>query len=117
MKRALTAGLVLLISMTAAIALEYQPMSLDDLRLDRAKLMGRKVNVTGYYQAVGDTAMLSNGMGDMSPIFVVTRDLPRDQRKQLLECPPGDCHIMVWGRVGHNFLGYALDAQRVQVLH
>lgn len=55
-----------------------------DLRLDMALLNGKKVRVRGIGYYMMDMFILKESMMDMNPIFVDITQLPRDQRRELM---------------------------------
>lgn len=73
-------------------------MTLDDLRLDADRLVGQCVTVSGRIMSMGSITMLSDGMMDMSPVYVEADALPREQRKILLQCDMG-CRMNVTGTI------------------
>ena len=75
-------------------------MDMDDLRLDIAKLEGRKVRIRGVGQYMVNRFLISKNLGDMSPIFVDIAMLPRDQRLRILkQCADimSPCNVTIEG--------------------
>jgi hypothetical protein len=103
MKRLIAFAIVAALASRAA-ASPYQTMSLIDFKLDKATIEpGTRLELTGQLQQLGQLAMLKSEMMDMAPIFVELKNLPRDQRKVLLEKCPMFCSVIVRGKVGAVF--------------
>jgi hypothetical protein len=94
---------------------EYPAISLSDLKLDRKRMIGRKITVSGTYTQVGDMSTLSSGLGDTSPIFMDVSRLPPDQRKALLDCGAGQCEVDVEGVVGPLSLDIGVQALNITI--
>jgi hypothetical protein len=92
-------------------------LDMDDLRVDMASLKGRKVRVRGVGFYMMDMFMLKKSMSDMSPMFVDTSKLAREQRKEIISrC--GDmmsgCSLIVQGTVGKVSYQNGLMAEQVE---
>jgi hypothetical protein len=92
----------------------YTEMTLRDFVLDRSRLIGRKVRVTGLYQQMGDFTLLAASDDDMNPIDLDIIRLPRKERSALLDCPSRDCKFQVEGRVRMSRSGVIVRADDVQ---
>lgn len=77
----------------------YKQTTVADIRLDY-KVMGEstKIIVSGYYSTFGQVAFLSENPMSSSLIDVMADDLPRDLRKQLLDCE--NCYVTIWAHYG-----------------
>ncbi|MGV0909936.1 hypothetical protein [Martelella sp. FOR1707] len=93
---------------------DYTPMSLIDYNLDKAELVGHKVSLTGDLAIFGEFAMLRVGMFDTTPISVEIENLPRADRKFILEnCSPR-CKLTVNGTVKDNMFDQILSAESIK---
>ncbi|MEM7439718.1 MAG: hypothetical protein AAF393_08975 [Pseudomonadota bacterium] len=72
-------------------------MSLLDLKLDHADLVGKCVGVSATVMPFGEFVLLSDGVGDTAPLVADFNDLPRDQRSRILSCQM--CKMNVTGMV------------------
>lgn len=77
----------------------YATMDLVDWKVDKSRLSGRKVEVSGVIMAFGGEALLSSRPGDTSPVFVAVTGLPRDQQRKLFACS-AFCKVRVRGSTG-----------------
>jgi hypothetical protein len=76
----------------------YRSMSLDDFQLDRDTLKGAKVQLSGLLRQVGELAMLSKGLVDANPVFIEIKNLPREERKAILDrCGMAGCEVVARG--------------------
>ena len=77
-------------------------LDLDDLRLDASELDGKPVRVRGVGQYVMDTLTLRKSTTDMSPVFIDLKNLPREQRKEIINRCSNimeGCRLTVYGTV------------------
>lgn len=88
----------------------YQDIDLTDLKLDKETLVGRRVRVSGLYQQMGDQGIIASELGDMTPIWLDISNVPRDQRKDLLDCPNRQCTFTFEGVVTRFPLGIEVVA-------
>lgn len=102
------AAAVVVIGMLASTAIA-QPrpieITLIDLKLDIAIMQGKTVAVTGFLQVMGDFVMLKGEPMDLSPVWVSTSGLSRDDRKSLITTCSFLCKATVTGLVGKTQLG------------
>lgn len=82
----------------AVAAAVCTPMTVEDLKLDYAELLGTCAEVSGTVIQAGDIAMLMQSMMDANPFYLDTATLTRDERKILLNCSTG-CQLTVTGTV------------------
>ena len=75
------------------------PMSVEDLKLDYADIIGSCAEVSGYVMQAGDIVLLMQSQMDANPFYVDSSELTRDERRILLNCPTG-CRLTVTGVVG-----------------
>lgn len=89
----------------------YATMDLVDWKVDKARLNGRKVEVSGVIMAFAGEALLSVRPGDTSPVFIAITGLPRDQQRRLFACT-AFCKVRVRGLTGTvmNQEGIVADA-------
>ena len=81
---------------------DYQSMGITDLRLDIDQLHGELVEVDVSLTKSGDMVMLTNpeDMGDMNPVMADDSELPREDRRFILErCGMQGCNVTVRGEV------------------
>lgn len=90
---------------------QYQQINLDDLKLDKNELRGRKVAVHAVIQVMGEVALLKSGPMDMTPLFLDVSKLPRDARKKLLSDCTMTCGATVNGRVGEVMMQVGVIAE------
>jgi hypothetical protein len=99
-----------------AAAATYRIISLIDFKLDKAAIeQGTRIELFGQLQQLGAIAMLKSEPMDMQPIFVELKNLPRDQRKALLEKCPMICSVLIRGSVGTVFMQTGLVAEDLTV--
>jgi hypothetical protein len=92
-------------------------MSLDDFQLDRDTLKGAKVQLSGLLRQVGELAMLSKGLVDANPVFIEIKNLPREERKAILDrCGMAGCEVVARGHVDKVFTGIGLVLENVTIL-
>jgi hypothetical protein len=96
---------------------EYPAIPLADLKLDRKRMIGKKVTVSGLYTQVGDMSTLSADVSDTSPVFMDVSRIPSDQQKALQECGPAQCQVDVEGVVGPLTLDIGVRAVTVTIRH
>jgi hypothetical protein len=76
----------------------YQPMNLTDLRLDYAKLINKRLVVTGELNYGFGNANLSSSATDFNVVTLDINHVARDERKIMLDqCQPS-CMVTVRGR-------------------
>ena len=90
---------------------EYKQIELDDLKLDKNELRGKRVAVHAGVQVMGEVAFLKSGPMDMTPIFLDISKLPRDARKKLLSDCSMLCNATVSGRVGEVMMQVGVVAE------
>ncbi|VVD92687.1 hypothetical protein [Pandoraea anhela] len=93
-----------------------QQVALADLKTDIKDLVGKRVSTKGNIQAVGGEKMvlLKSDMMDMTPVTMNGENLPRDDRKKLLnDCQHSVCKGSVTGRIRKGPLGPELVAETV----
>lgn len=97
---------------------DYSDIGLMDLKLDRKKLTGKKIRTHGSFMALGndELGMLSDGVGDTSPLYVSTSGLSREERKIILECAVSMCDLEIEGRVGTVMMSAGIKADHVRTL-
>ncbi|QFU16568.1 hypothetical protein [Microvirga thermotolerans] len=78
----------------------YTKTDLTDLKVDREKMKGRSVEVAGRLQLVGEMLMLGSGDFDANPLFVEFKEVPRDQRRRVVEDCNLGCRATVRGKIG-----------------
>lgn len=91
-------------------------LNLDDFRLDASELDGKRVRVRGVGQYVMDTFTLRKSATDMSPVFIELKNLPREQRKEIINrC--GDimegCRLTVYGMVKAQYGMKTIVAEQI----
>lgn len=84
----------------AAPAGEYQRIDINDLKVDRNQMRGKKIETLGRVSTMGEMVVLSAGQMDTSPIFVDATRVPRDQRRKLVEQCNLGCRAMIRGTIG-----------------
>ena len=95
----------------------YRSMSLDDFQLDRDTLIGTKLQLSGLLRQMGELAMLSKGLVDLSPVFIEIKNLPREQRKAILDrCGVTGCEVVARRHVDKVFTGIGLVLEDVTIL-
>jgi hypothetical protein len=92
-----------------------QAMSATDFILDRAKLRGQQVVVSGVVQIMGDTAMIKRTAMDMSVAFVDFKKVSRDQRRKLLENCDLGCDAVVRGRAAEVMFEVGIVADSIEL--
>lgn len=93
---------------------DYMAISLTDLKLDKATLIGKKVEVAGFLQTMGDISMISDGLFDMNKLFVETEKLSRENRKFLLENCSSGCQVTVRGTVSSVMMNEGIVADSIE---
>jgi hypothetical protein len=93
----------------------YRQIDVDDLKVDKNQMIGRKVSVSGLVQVLGETAMLKSGLMDMSPIFVDISSLPRSDRKTLLSGCNMGCQVSIDGHVGKTMMQTGIIAESITI--
>ena len=89
------------------------PMTVEDLKLDYAELLGKCAEVTGTVMQAADIVMLMQSMMDANPFFVDISALTRDERKILLNCPTG-CQLTVTGTVQETNYSKGMKAASIR---
>ncbi|OQB47423.1 MAG: hypothetical protein BWY02_02135 [bacterium ADurb.Bin157] len=92
----------------------YQSMDLIDLKIDIASLMGKKVKVKALGQLCGDMFLIKKDMMDVSPIIVETKDLPREQRKYIIQNCNLGAPVIIYGTVGTVMFQNGLIAEKIE---
>jgi hypothetical protein len=73
----------------------YRSMSLGDFELDRDTLKGAKVQLSGLLRRLGELAILSKGLFDPNLVYIEIKNLPREQRKAILDrCGTTGCEVL-----------------------
>ena len=80
-------------------------VDIDDLKLDIKTMKGQLIRVSGVLQVFGGMAMLKDKPFDMSPIMINTSDLPRNDRKRILESCSTLCKTTLTARVDTSAFG------------
>lgn len=95
----------------------YKPMAFIDLQLDFNSLIGQKIQVDSYGGLVGDCLYITRQELDTNSIPVDIQNVPRNQRKNLLQnSSPGKAlRVRVYGTVAHNGLPLIV-ADKVEIL-
>lgn len=91
----------------------YESMSLVDLRLDFDKLKGRKIEVKGTLQVMGEIAMIGAELFDGNKMFVEVKNLPRASRKYILENCDSGCEVTIRGRASSVMLNPGIIAEEI----
>lgn len=92
----------------------FQAIGLTDLKVDIKGMVGKRVSVVGLIQSMGEFSMLKADVMDMTPVWVFTENLSRDDRKKLLSgCQALLCSGQFYGVVKKGHMGVGLDLQRV----
>lgn len=108
-------GIVKTYSSHPAMANNYQPINLVDLKVDIGDMDGRRITVQAGMQAIGEIGMLKGSVMDMSPIRADFSKLPREDRKKLASgCQVTLCDGKFFGMVGSNAMGPLLLLDRVE---
>jgi hypothetical protein len=94
----------------------YRSMSLDDFKLDRDTLKGAKVQLSGLLRQIGELAMLSKGLLGANLVDIEIKNLPREQRKAILECGTIGCEVVARGHVDKVFTGNGLVLESVTII-
>ena len=97
---------------TAAAAV-CTPMTVEDLKLDYADVLGSCAEVTGTVIQAGDIVMLMQSMTDANPFYVDAATLTRDERKILLNCSTG-CQLTVTGTVQETNYSKGMKAASIR---
>lgn len=84
---------------------DYREIALDDFKLDKVQLIGRKIKTGGFLSQLGDVSVIGSREVDVSPVEIVTSRLTRDQRKALLLCQNRSCQLTVKGIVKRGYSG------------
>lgn len=92
----------------------YRDISLDDLKLDKERLIGKKIRVSGLYQLMGDESLLAGDPGDMSPLWLDVHKVPREERKAMLDCPDRQCTFEIEGTVRRGLFGVMIVADHAE---
>lgn len=94
---------------------DYQPMDIDDLKVDIGKLAGTKVKISGFGRELGQMLILNREISVASAIFVDIKSLSRDQRKFIItNCSSGWCKVIVYGTVGKVSAQDGIIAEKVE---
>lgn len=91
----------------------YESISLVDLRLDFDKLKGRKIEVKGTLQTLGEISMIGAELFDSNKMFVEVKGLPRTSRKYILENCDSGCEITIRGKVSIVMLNPGIVAEEI----
>jgi hypothetical protein len=96
----------------------YQDMALIDFKLDRRKLLGQKIRLTGVFSVMGSDEMgsLSEKAFDTTPVLVSTKDLSREERKMLLQCQSIECKYEIEGSVVEVLSDVGIEADHMRLL-
>ena len=97
----------------AVAAAVCTPMTVEDLKLDYADLLGKCAEVSGTVIQAGDIAMLMQSMMDANPFYLDTSELSRDERKILLNCATG-CQLTVTGTVQETSYNKGMKAASIR---
>ncbi len=92
---------------------EYNALSLTDFRLDADDLIGKKIEVSGILQTMGDMSMLGEELFTMNKVFVDTKKLPRDSRRFIIEKCEQGCQITVRGKAGKVLMNNGIIAEAI----
>ena len=90
---------------------EYQSMSITDLKLDLSELVGQKVEVEAELMSVSGMIMLTDNTQpfDTNPITGASDNLPRDDRRYILEHCDMGCTVRIRGAVVKTMLGEEIE--------
>jgi hypothetical protein len=95
----------------------YRSMRLDDFQLDRDALKGVKVQLSGLLRQMGEMAWLTKSLVDPTPVYIEVKNLPREQRKAILDrCGMTGCEVVAKGHVDKVFVGIGLVLEDVTIL-
>jgi len=83
----------------AAEAQESKLLTLNEFKVDKLELKGKPVAVAGQIVPIGEFAAMGNDANDSNPVFVDPKNLSRDQKLRLQDCPR-TCAVIVKGVVG-----------------
>jgi hypothetical protein len=116
MKKSIVAALLASAALFAgAQAPAYAPVQLDDLKVDLKQMVGKRVSTRALIQSMGEVQMLKSDPIDMTPIWAVTGDLPREDRKKLVSgCQMIECGGTFYGTVRNTPFGLGLHVERVE---
>ena len=92
----------------------YQRMDLDDLKIDIESLMGKKIQVKAIGQLFGEMFFIKKDMMDMSPITVDIKNLPREQKKYVIQNCGTGAEITVYGTVSKVMFQNGLIAEKIE---
>ncbi len=93
---------------------EFQPISYTDLKLDFAKMLKKKVAVSGILSGLADSYFLKGEKFSTNNILIKTDALDRDTRKFLLsECGGIGCDVTVRGIARKGMFGDEINAQSI----
>lgn len=92
---------------------DYTPVSVTDLRLDAESLGGKRVEISGVLQMMGDLAMLGEERFSMNKIFVETKNLPRNDRKFIIQNCESGCQVTIRGKAGNVMMNVGLVAEEI----
>jgi len=92
----------------------YQRMDLGDLKIDIESLMGKKIQVKAIGQLFGEMFFIKKDMMDMSPITVDIKNLPREQKKYVIQNCGTGAEITVYGTVSKVMFQNGLIAEKIE---
>ena len=93
---------------------KYQQINILDLKLDAAKLKGKRIETKGTLQTLGKIAMISTGVMDMNKIFVEVKGLSHESRKYIVTNCDSGCEVVLRGKVTDVMLNPGIYAEELK---
>lgn len=91
-------------------------VTVTDVMADFDELRGKHVQVQGFLIMMGEQALLYKSQGEMSALFLDTKNISRDQRHSIFENCGHGCDVVVHGTVERVMmqLGMIIDNAAVR---
>lgn len=93
---------------------DYQPIDIDDLKVDIKKMVGTKIEVSGLGIKIGSFFVIKKESWDSSPVQVNIESLPREQVKKLIQSGPEGTRMTLYGVIGKVYYGLGVIAESIE---
>lgn len=94
----------------------YLEVDLDEFKVDKDTLVGKRVQVSGTITQFGEMILLTSGDMDMNPVFVDLKQTPRQQKLDITRRCKTTCRANVIGEVSEVFFQTGINAASIELL-
>ena len=94
---------------------KYQQLTITDFLVDAADLGGKRVEIKGALQQLGELTMLREDTFSMNAFFVDISALAREERRRIFQLCNPICTAIVRGSVASVMMNPGIKADRVEI--